>query len=60
LLRCLSVIEVTMSNAVVEGLFQFAILAPPLTVVVGGLLLLIKTPARKTSLPTAQTPTAHQ
>jgi hypothetical protein len=47
-----------MPHAVVEGLFLFACWAPPLTVVVCGLLLLVKTPARTTSPGTAQTATA--
>lgn len=53
-----------MPNAVVEGLFLFAFWTPPLTAVAGGLLLLVKTPARKTSSLTspltAQIATAHR
>jgi hypothetical protein len=51
--------EAAMPNAVVEGLFLFAFWAPPLTVVAGGLLLLVNTPARQTSPLTAQTATAQ-
>ena len=49
LLRCLSVMEVTMSNVVVEGLFLLAFWAPPLAVLAGTLLLVIKAPAQKAS-----------
>lgn len=53
-----------MPNAVVEGLFLFAFWAPPLTVVAGGLWLLVNTPARQTSPLTspltAQIATAHR
>ena len=36
-----------MSNAVVEGLFLLAFWAPPLAVLAGALLLVIKAPAQK-------------
>ena len=36
-----------MSNAVVEGLFLLALWAPPLAVLAGALLLVIKAPAQK-------------
>ena len=49
-----------MPNAVVEGLFLFALWAPPLVVVAGALLLLVKTPARTTVPLTTQTATAHR
>lgn len=49
-----------MPTAVVEGLFLFALWAPPLTVVAGGLLLLVKTPARTTSPLSAQAATADR
>ena len=39
-----------MSNAVVEGLFLLAFWAPPLTVVAGAMLLMIKAPAQKASV----------
>ena len=38
-----------MSNAVVEGLFLLAFWAPPLAVLAGALLLVIKAPAQKGS-----------
>ena len=60
LLRCLSVMEVTMSNVVVEGLFLLAFWAPPLTVVAGALLLLVETPARQSLPLRAQTATAYR
>jgi hypothetical protein len=41
--------EVTMSNAVVEGLFLLAFWAPPLAVAAGALALLVKTPATSRS-----------
>lgn len=49
-----------MPNAVVEGLFLLAFLTPPLAVVAGGLLLLVKTPARTTLPLAAHTATAHR
>ena len=48
-----------MSNAVVEGLFLLAFWAPPLTVVAGAVLLLVKIPSGQPSPLPAQTAAAH-
>jgi hypothetical protein len=49
-----------MPNAVVEGLFLFAFWAPPLAVVAGALLLLVKAPARTAVPLTTQAASAHR
>lgn len=48
-----------MSNALVEGLFLLACWAPPLTVVAGAALLLVRVPSGQTLPRPVQTAAAH-